>query len=304
MKLTQLRTLLAVHETGSLQGASRKLHSSLSALSRAVKELEDDLGVPLLERNIRGATVTAYGEHLLKYARHALSDLDRARQDITALKGQAGQHVTFGVTSSVTFMKPVQEALTEFVGRRPQVSLHVLELRPQQMLPMLREGTMDFALVSQPPHYTSMLEWVPVCRIPIQIVTRMDNPATQARSLRELRGEAWLSQDPVGDEQSALHCLFHGNGLEPPGHVIECPAIGLMTHLLYNARVLTLASTWSVDNPVDPQFRELMTAIDVVETIPDNYISLACLNQNLLTKSALELFTSMREKLKAALPAF
>lgn len=302
MKLTQLRALLAVHETGSLQAASVRLHISQSALSRAIKELEEDLGVPLLERSIRGATVTSYGEGLLRHVRHALSDLERARQEINAMKDHAALKVSVGLTSSMTFMAPVQETLAEFVADSPRTRLHVHELRPQQMFPMLRDGTLDFVLISQTLQSIPGMEWFPLCRLPLQVMTRYDNPLRNARSLRELREASWLTQDLEDTEYSSLYQLFDVNGLDMPQHVVSCPAVGVLGYLLYNSRLLTLMSEWSLTNPVDPEFPRLMAQVDIIEPIPDSYISLVCLDRMLMTRPAGALFARMREKLLAVLP--
>lgn len=220
------------------------------------------------------------------------------------MKGRAGQQVTIGVTSAVTFMTPVQEALAEFVAEMPRIRLHVLEMRPRQMLPMLRGGGMDFALISQIPQHAQTLEWLPICRIPMRVVTRNDNPARHARSLRELMDEAWLTQDQADNEQSTFHQLFRQNGLDIPQQVIECPAVGLMGYLLYQTRVLSLVSRWSLDNPVDPDFPRLVSGVDVIEPTPDSFISLVCVDHDLMPRPAVALFARMREKLRARFPDF
>ena len=54
-----------IHETGSLQDASRVLHLTQPALSRAIKELEGELGITLLIRSNKGMTLTEYGQRML-----------------------------------------------------------------------------------------------------------------------------------------------------------------------------------------------------------------------------------------------
>src|SRR5438445_10501934 len=61
MKLQQLRILLAVAQHGSIHEASRSLHVSQPALSKAIAELERELGVTLMSRSVRGISLTAYG---------------------------------------------------------------------------------------------------------------------------------------------------------------------------------------------------------------------------------------------------
>ena len=68
MKLKQLQALRAVAETGSLQGAAGRLCVTQPAVSRAIIDLESELGVPLLTRTARGALLTGFGASILKRA--------------------------------------------------------------------------------------------------------------------------------------------------------------------------------------------------------------------------------------------
>ena len=98
MKLHQLRAMLAISESGSIQEASRLLHISQPALSKSIKELEAELGVPLLIRSNRGITVTEYGERLVRRARLILEEVRRAREEIETLKGTMDGKVAIGVS--------------------------------------------------------------------------------------------------------------------------------------------------------------------------------------------------------------
>src|SRR5215471_17714188 len=94
MKLDDLRSLLAVHESKSFSGAARRLGCSQPAVSQHVAQLEADLGLRLFERERRGVSPTAAGEVLLRAAAESLSTLEHALQRVTALRdGQAGSLV-------------------------------------------------------------------------------------------------------------------------------------------------------------------------------------------------------------------
>jgi len=81
MKPHQLRALLAISENGSIQEPSRLLGISQPALSKSIKELETELGVSLLVRSNRGITITGYGERLVRSARLAVEEVQRALFD-------------------------------------------------------------------------------------------------------------------------------------------------------------------------------------------------------------------------------
>src|SRR6201997_1057434 len=79
MELRHLRYFVAVAEEGSLlTAAQRRLNTSQPSLSRQIRDLEAEVGVPLLERQARGVTLTAAGRVFLDHARLALLQVEAA----------------------------------------------------------------------------------------------------------------------------------------------------------------------------------------------------------------------------------
>jgi LysR family hca operon transcriptional activator len=79
MELRHLRYFVAVVEEGSLTvAAERRLHTSQPSLGRQIRDLEDQVGVELLSRSVRGVELTAAGEAFLDHARLALTQVDAA----------------------------------------------------------------------------------------------------------------------------------------------------------------------------------------------------------------------------------
>ncbi|WP_245641656.1 LysR family transcriptional regulator [Paraburkholderia bannensis] len=78
MKIHQLRALVEIAATGSINGAARRLHVTQPAVTKAVRDLEDECGVRLLERNPWGVVPTAEGAALLQRARTVVRELERA----------------------------------------------------------------------------------------------------------------------------------------------------------------------------------------------------------------------------------
>ena len=77
MELRHLRYFIAVAETGTLtEAAKRRLHTSQPSLSRQIRDLEDEVGVELLTRGVRGVELTAAGKAFLDHARLALMQVD------------------------------------------------------------------------------------------------------------------------------------------------------------------------------------------------------------------------------------
>lgn len=293
MKLHQLRALVAIDETGSLQEASRNLHVTQPALSRAIKELEMDLGVTILVRSNRGVTLTDFGKRLIGHARHVLQSVRRARQDIENMRGMQLGEITIGVTPVVALMAPLTQVLNEFRENNPQVMLRILEMRPAQLLNQLREGALDFAVISQLPQTGGSLDWTPICRLPSVIAVRKTHPLRHANSLRALLQAEWLSLDPLNDPNSYFNQLFSNCNLPVPARVIECTSMSLAQRLVFDSDLAIILNEQSF---ADEQINQHLQIVRVAETVPDSFVSLACIEHTLLTRIASQLFERLQER--------
>jgi DNA-binding transcriptional LysR family regulator len=85
VKLRDLRLLLAASQWGSMAKAATRLNVSQPAISKAVADLEDTLGVRLLDRTARGVEPTAYGQTLLKRGVAIFDELQQGVKDIAFL---------------------------------------------------------------------------------------------------------------------------------------------------------------------------------------------------------------------------
>jgi LysR family transcriptional regulator of abg operon len=88
MKLSQLRDVVAVSETGSLRAAGRHLGIAQPAITRSIREIEHELGVTLFERHAKGVRLTDIGRAFVRRAESVQSELRRAEEEIAQLKGR------------------------------------------------------------------------------------------------------------------------------------------------------------------------------------------------------------------------
>src|SRR5689334_14331756 len=143
LKLHQIRDLLAVAEKGSLRAAARKLGLAQPSISRSIRELERELGAPLLERHARGTVLTPVGALFARRARAAASELERAREEIAQLGGRGAGSVTLGL-SSVPLLALLPKALAPFRARYPAVELRLVDTAFPAVEARLRDGSVDF----------------------------------------------------------------------------------------------------------------------------------------------------------------
>lgn len=282
MKLHQLRAIVAICESGSIQEASRLLHISQPALSKGIKELEAELGVPLLIRSNRGITATEYGERLVRRARLILEEVRRAREEIETLKGTMDGRLSIGV-SPVTPGAQFINSLNRYRKRYPKVQVQIHELRPSKLMEGLREGQLDLVMTSLPASRNSDgFHWTELYAQPTVLAVRKGHPLRGARSLHELVGEEWLLQDSL--EQSRIGMMFDHYRIDPPQRIIECASVVLFSELAMNTDAI---SYWSlrVLEHVQKLGMEL-ELLDIPEQVPPMNISLVCRDQELMTREA------------------
>lgn len=146
MDLKQLTAVVAVAEVGSVTRAAQLLHLVQPAVTRQIRLLEHELGVPLFERTRQGMVPTEAGERLLGHARRALGELERARAEIRSDAAEVSGIVTLGVLESVMdlIVEPLVRAVTH---RWPGVQLRILTAYSGHLQQWLDDGEVDLSLL-------------------------------------------------------------------------------------------------------------------------------------------------------------
>jgi DNA-binding transcriptional LysR family regulator len=125
LKLRELRILLVVTQAGSMARAAKELAISQPAVSRAIADMEDTLGVPLFDRSSRGIEPTQYGHALLKRGVAVFDELKQGVQDIAYLSNPETGELRIGSSSSLS--EGIVLAVVNQLSRKyPRVVFHVV----------------------------------------------------------------------------------------------------------------------------------------------------------------------------------
>jgi DNA-binding transcriptional LysR family regulator len=143
MKLHQLTALVSASESGSLRQAAEKLRLSQPALSRSIRELEDELGVKLLERTSLGVEPTAYGKAVILRSKIVDSELRQAKDDIAHLRAATRGDLRIGATPVAAFSL-LPAVLARLKKSRPQLQVSVTDGMGSSLFQQLRQGDFDF----------------------------------------------------------------------------------------------------------------------------------------------------------------
>lgn len=147
MDLRRLRSLLAVHDWGSVSEAARRLHMTQPALSRQIKEFEAELGVKLFERVGRGMVPTGEGEELLHHGRSLLGQIEALEEHARVLAhGEAGVLRVGATPQSIEgLLAPVLGAYRESHGN---VRVRLVEGGGAEQLDFLERGRVHLAITA------------------------------------------------------------------------------------------------------------------------------------------------------------
>jgi DNA-binding transcriptional LysR family regulator len=146
--LRQFRYFIAVAESGSVAAASRMLAIAQSAVTKAMLELEDELGNQLFERSPKGMVLTPQGHRFLASARKVLSAVaDAARlHGGNAPQDALAGTLAIGVTSLVAGYY-LSDLLSRFTRAAPAVEVQITEETPRFLEHLLINGELDVAIM-------------------------------------------------------------------------------------------------------------------------------------------------------------
>jgi DNA-binding transcriptional LysR family regulator len=245
MKLHHLRDLLAVADQGSVRAASREIGIAQPAITRSIRELERELGVPLFERRARGVVATAMGEAFIRRARTVDQELLRARDEIAQLRGMTHGSVRMAL-SMVPHMALLPEAIRPFRLRYPEVRLDIIDAVFPTVAADMNEGRIDCYIGPPPEQLPEGLLMEKLFDNTRVILARKGHPLAGARSLGELTGAEWVTTSITAQAEHELGPLFAHHRLPPPTLVLQAhSALTLIVSLLYSDLLTMLPVQWT-----------------------------------------------------------
>ncbi|MBT9466621.1 LysR family transcriptional regulator [Hydrogenophaga sp.] len=146
----QLRVFTEVAQRQSMARAAETLHLSSSAVSMQIKEIENQVGLPLFDRHGREISLSTAGEYFLVHARRMLAELKEAENAMARFKRLEHGHLTIGIVSTATYFVP--QLLARFHEEHPgvDVRLRVVGNR-EQMVALMEAGDVDLSVMGRPP---------------------------------------------------------------------------------------------------------------------------------------------------------
>ena len=206
MELRQLRHFLAVVDHGSFSRAAQMLGKSQQALSKSVHALEQSLGVRLLDRNPRAATLTAFGQLLLPFARNIDLEATSFRDQLAAVRRAERGRVRLGA-SPASATQLVTEAVLRLAATPPELQIAVLSGIFQGMERELLAGDLDlFVCIDNEDDVAEGVTREVLLDDEYRIVCAITHPLAKAKSVTatQLARYGWILGRNLGEIEQAL----------------------------------------------------------------------------------------------------
>jgi DNA-binding transcriptional LysR family regulator len=218
MELRILSYFIAVAEELNVKRAAARLHMSQPPLSRAIQQLETELGAELFVRSRTGMTLTKAGAALLPEARLVVGQANNLREVVTGAAGE--RRITIGtLADSVEHVgRTVFEA---YRARSPGVDIRIVEGDLTDPTVDLRSGSCDVVL-TRGPFQAASLTVAEIRRDPVGVVLRDSDPLASRSSVTraDLLGRRWFRlPEPTDPLWSAY--WTGGQNDDPQGPIVR-----------------------------------------------------------------------------------
>jgi len=223
MELRHLRYFVAVADEENVTRAAAKLHVAQPAVSRQIRDLEEELGLPLLERTAKSVRLTDAGRVFLQEAWAVLARADDAIKTVRAVAGGTSGELHVGYAPSLT-VQILPRALRRFQAALPGVKVSLHDLSTEEMLEGLREGRLQVSLgVAPEGGQLRGLKFHELARYPMGIAVAPGHRFERQRTitLEKAVAEPFIGYSRVGypEYHSAMGKIFASTGREP--HFVE-----------------------------------------------------------------------------------
>lgn len=229
MKLHQIQALVAAVEHGSIRAAARELHLTQAALTKSLRLLEEDSGVALLIRKSRGVVLTEAGQRLHARAQLVMRQVALAQDELQQAQGHDEGTVRVALTPYL-MLTVLGEAFGWFRKRYPRIQLRLIEGLVARVLPGLRDGTVDFAIVADSGDVTPQeFQSTRLKKDQQTLVVRAGHPVLRQPTAAKLVELEWVLPGPLSQGMDeGLLAMFKQAGVALPRQLTRCDAMAAM----------------------------------------------------------------------------
>lgn len=204
--LRQMKVFEAVAHHGSYSRAAETLYLSQPAVSMQIKQLEESVGVPLLEQLGKKIYLTEAGKEFQQYCNNILQQLNDAEAMFAEFKGMSGK-LAICVATTASYFSP--QLLAAFCKRYPQAQASLNVTNRETLLQRLAQNETDMAVMGRPPDGLD-LDATPFMENPLVIIAPPSHPLAGERDipLERIQQETFLVREQGSGTRIAMERFF------------------------------------------------------------------------------------------------
>lgn len=189
MEFSRLKYFQAVAHTGNMTKTANKLNISQPGLSKAINQLEEDLGIKLFNREGREIHLNEFGKTLLEYVDRAFLEIEEGERIIKDLAGLEKGHISV----AATFPHVFPYLMAEYLKSYPHVKIKQSQPSSLEMKLMIQNNQIDFG-ISTFPIIADDIKWLPLADDEIFLTVPEDHPFAERKSisLKEAENERFI----------------------------------------------------------------------------------------------------------------
>ncbi|KWF32771.1 LysR family transcriptional regulator [Burkholderia diffusa] len=245
LRLRNLEMLLSLAETGNMSLSATMLNTTQPGLSKWLKDLEDEIGLPLFERQARGLRPTSCGEALIGHARRLQAQLDAARDDLQVIREGGSGLVVVG-TSGAAAADTVPMALMELLRQRPATQARVIETTMDSLMAQLSRSELDIVVGRSAPELQkdSVVRSESLFMESIHFVARSGHPlfAIDQPSWSDMLRYRWVVWPKGTPIRNALESALEAEGISIPVESVHTNSAVVSLTLLSQSDMVGLFS--------------------------------------------------------------
>lgn len=212
ISLRQLQVFDAVARRMNYTRAAEELHLSQPAVSMQVRQLEEEIGLPLFERLGKRIALTEAGRELQHYSLAIDRSLREMKEVLDSLKGVSRGCLQIAVASTINYFAP--RLLAVFQQRYPGIGLHLDVTNRETLMHLLETNTVDLVLMGIPPQDLDVESEVFMDN-PLVVIAPPEHPLADLRQIptARLASEIFVMREPGSGTRQAMERCFGEQGL-------------------------------------------------------------------------------------------
>ncbi len=251
MEINYLREFVVLAQTCNFMDAAEILYSSQSALSKHIKSIETELGVPLFDRTTRKVQISKYGQLLLPYAKQIADLQDKYNAILQSSIETDREILTLGCIKALAQYN-ITDILVNFKRSQSSATINLLQGSTEDLKEMLRQKKCELAFIRQSNEVDDDLVKIPYATDTLVVVLPPAHPLARKHSiqLQMLANEDFLLLEKQSYQHKLIMRICRQGGFEPKvaftderiENLIELVIEGMGVAVLMKQLALYLAS--------------------------------------------------------------